>query len=83
MIPIATGDPMKTKEHLSLHDRQIAAMRNILREGIPMVAEIRRLTLETRRDLRATAALQNRIDESLKRLVDSRQATNGHTKTKV
>jgi len=74
---------MTAKEHLSLHDRQIAAMRALLREGIPMVAEIRRLTIETRRDLRATAALQKRNEEAINRLVDSRAATNGHTKRKA
>jgi hypothetical protein len=74
---------MTTKEHLSLHDRQIAAMRNILREGIPMVAEIRRLTLETRRDLRAVAAMQKRSEEALKQIIDSRRTTNGHTKRKA
>jgi phage terminase Nu1 subunit (DNA packaging protein) len=72
-----------TKEHLRLHDRQIAAMRDILREGIPMVAEIRRLTLETRRDLRAVAAMQKRTEEALKQIVDSRRATNGRTKGKA
>jgi hypothetical protein len=74
---------MKTKEHLSLHDKQIAAMRAVLREGIPMVAEIRRLTLETRRDLRATAIMQKRNEEAIKQLIDSRRTTNGHTKTKT
>jgi hypothetical protein len=74
---------MTTKEHLSLHDPQIAAMRALLREGIPMVAEIRRLTLETRRDLRAVAAMQKRIEEAIIRMVDSRAKKNGHTKTKT
>ena len=58
--------PMAVKEHLSLHDRQ--------------VAEIRRPTLETRRALRAIAALQKHNDEALKQLIDSRRATNGCTK---
>jgi hypothetical protein len=74
---------MTTKEHLSLHDRQIAAMRDLLREGIPMVAEIRRLTLETRKDLRAVALLQKRNEEALKQIIDSRRATNGHAKGKA
>ena len=75
--------PMTTKEHLAVHDKQIAAMRALLREGIPMVAEIRRLTLETRKDLRVAAALQKRTEESLQRMIDSRRTTNGHTKTKT
>jgi hypothetical protein len=47
------------------------------------VAEIRRLTLETRRDLRAVAAMQKRTEEALKQIVDSRRATNGRTKGKA
>ena len=71
------------KEHLAIHDREIAAMRALLREGIPMVAEIRRLTFETRRDLRAAAAMQKRNEEAIKQMIDSRRTTNGHTKTKT
>ena len=74
---------MTAKEHLAVHDKQIAAMRALLREGISMVVEIRQLTLETRRDLRAVAAMQKRNEAAINRLVDSRGATNGHTKTKI
>lgn len=66
--------PKTAQEDLAVHDKQIAAMRALLREGIPMVAEIRRLTLETRKDLRAVAALQRR---------NSRRTTNGRTKNKA
>jgi hypothetical protein len=51
---------MAAKKNLSLHDRQIA--------------EIRRLTLETRKDLRATAALQKHNREALEQLIGSRRA---------
>jgi hypothetical protein len=74
---------MTTKEPLAVHDKQIAAMRALLREGIPMVAEIRRLTLETRRDLRIVVALQKRNEAALKQMIDTRRTTNGHTKTKT
>jgi len=47
-----------------------------------MVAEIRRLTLETRKDQRAAAAMQKRNEEALKQIIDSRRTTNGHTKHK-
>ena len=50
---------------MALHDKQIAAIRNLLRGGIEQVAEIRRLTLETRRDLRATNAGLRRIEAAL------------------
>jgi hypothetical protein len=73
---------MTAKEHLALHDKQIAAMRAVLREGIPLMAEIRRPTFETRRDLRATAAMQKRNEDAINRMIDSRRTTNGHTKGK-
>jgi hypothetical protein len=74
---------MTTREHLSLHDKQAAAMRDLLRGWIQGVAEIRRLTLETRKDLRAIAVIQKRTDEKLERMMDSRQTTNGRTKGKA
>jgi hypothetical protein len=67
---------MTTKEHLSLHDRQIAAMRGLLQEGM-------RLMIETRKDLRAIATIQKRTDQKLERLLDSRLADNGRTKGKA
>ena len=67
---------MTTKENLSLHDRQIAAIRALLQEGM-------RLTIETRKDLRVIAAIQKRTDEKLERMMDSRQTTNGRTKGKA
>jgi hypothetical protein len=66
---------MTTKEHLSVHDRQIAAIRSLLQEGI-------RLTVETRRELRVTATLTRQNAEALKQIIDSRRTTNGHTKHK-
>jgi hypothetical protein len=66
---------MTTKEHLSVHDRQIAAIRSLLQEGI-------RLMVETRRELRVTATLTRQNAEALKQIIDSRRTTNGHTKHK-
>jgi len=77
---------MTAKEHLSLHDRQIAATRALIHEGM-------RLVIETRKDLRmianmqaATAAAQKKTDASLKALIDSLRGgnggTNGQTKRK-
>lgn len=67
---------MTTKEHLSLHDRQIAAIRGLIQEGM-------RLMVETRRELRATATLTRQNAEALKQLIDSRRTTNGRTKAKT
>jgi hypothetical protein len=68
--------PVTTKEHLALHDKQIAAIRALLQEGI-------RLMVETRRELRATATLTRKNAEALDRIIDSRRTTNGHTKGKA
>ena len=75
---------MTVTERLDRHDKQIASMRDLVKEGIKMVVETRRLALETRRDLRELAAAQRRTDASLRALIDSLQGGgNGHTKRRV
>jgi len=75
---------MTVAERLDKHDRQIASIRDLVKEGIKMVVETRRLALETRRDLRELAAAQKRTDASLHALIDSLQGGgNGHTKRRV
>ena len=75
---------MTVTERLDRHDKQIASMRDLVKEGIKMVVETRRLALETRRDLRELAAAQKRTDASLHALIDSLHGGgNGHTKRRV
>ena len=82
---------MTVTQRLDQHDKQIAAIRNLVKDGIKMVVEIRSLTLETRRDIRKLAAMQvsteaaqKRTDASLHALIDSlRGGGNGHTKRRV
>ena len=82
---------MTVTERLDRHDKQIAAIRDLVKEGMRMVVETRRLTLETRKDLRmlatmqlATAEAQKRTDASLHALIDSlRGGGNGHTGRRV
>lgn len=65
---------MTTKEHLDKHDRQIAAIRELIHEGMRMV-------IETRKDFRTMAAMQKQTDASLKALIDGmRGGGNGHSK---
>jgi hypothetical protein len=40
-----------------------------MKEGAKAVVEIKRLTVETRKDLRALSAMQNRTDASLRSLI--------------
>ena len=75
---------MTVTERLDKHDKQIASIRDLVKEGIKMVLETRRLALETRRDLRELAAAQKRTDSSLRAFIDSmRGGGNGHTKLRV
>jgi hypothetical protein len=75
---------MTTKQRLDKHDKQIAAIRDLVQQGT-------RLALETRKDIRALAAAQKRTetaqqrtDASLKALIDTlRGGSNGHAKGKV
>ena len=75
---------MKTKERLDRHDRQIAAIRSLIQEGM-------RLVVETRKDLRVIAAMQKKTDEMQKRteskleaLIDSMtRGGNGHAKRRL
>lgn len=75
---------MTTKQHLEKHDKQIAAIRDLVQQAM-------RLVLETRKDIRSltaaqkrTEAAQQRTDASLKALIDGlRGAGNGHAKGKI
>jgi hypothetical protein len=75
---------MSVAERLDKHDRQIASIRDLVKEGMRMVVETRRLALETRKDLRSLAAAQKRTEESLRALIDSLHGGgNGHTRRRV
>jgi hypothetical protein len=68
---------MTTKEHLTKHDREIAAIRKLILTGMQMLnrnqQQIQRLTA----DVRSLAASVHELTNSLKR------GANGHTRRKV
>ena len=68
----------KHEERLDKHDRQMAAMRALMHEGI-------RYMIETRKDLRIIASIQKRTDLKLEALIDSmkRGGGSGHSKKRV
>jgi methionine synthase I (cobalamin-dependent) len=75
----------KHEERLDKHDRQVAAIRALIQEGM-------RLVIETRKDLRTLNAAQNRLaamqqvtEAKLQVLIDSmkRGGGNGHSKKRV
>jgi hypothetical protein len=77
--------PTNTADRLDKHDRQIAAIRDLVHEGM-------RLVVQSRKDIRALnaaqirlTAAQDRTDASLKALIDSLHGggngrSNGKTK---
>jgi hypothetical protein len=66
-----------TRDRLDKHDRQIAAIRDLVHEGT-------RMLVETRKDIRALATAQKRTEENLHTLIDTlRRGGNGHAKRKV
>ncbi len=68
---------MKIQDRLDKHDRQIAAIRALVQEGMQLV-------VETRRDIRALAAAQRRTEQNLLTLINTlRRGGNGHSKGKL
>lgn len=66
-----------TKERLDKHDRQIAAIRTLLQEGM-------RLVVGTRKDIRALAAVQKRTEQNIQALINTmKRGGNGHSKADV
>jgi hypothetical protein len=69
---------MTTKEHLTKHDREIAAIRVLIKAGMQMVVKVQEAQ-------KRTAEAQERTEKSLKALIDQmrRSGGNGHAKGKV
>jgi len=70
-----------TKEHLSKHDREIAAIRKLILLGMKLVNLQQQEALKFRKDLRELHQAQKRTDAALRNLIGSR--ANGHTKSKI
>ena len=65
---------MTGKERLDRHDRQIAAIRGLVQEGM-------HLMVETRKDLRKLAEMQKEREQELRMLIHSpRRGGNGPSK---
>ena len=73
---------MTAKERLDRHDREIAAIRKLLLQGMKMLVEYQRENREFQREnrdaIRELRAAQRQTDQSLKALIQ--RGSNGHTK---
>jgi hypothetical protein len=74
---------MSAKERLDQHDKQMAAIRNLMELGMRIVnknsRDIRALIAAQRR----AAEAQKRTEQSLRAFIERTGGTNGHTKRKV
>ena len=62
-------------ERLDRHDRQIAAIRELVPQG---------LVVETRKDIRSLIAIQKRTEQKLETLINTMmRGSNGHAKRPV
>ena len=69
---------MTTREHLSKHDREIAAIRLLLRQGMHLLVKVQRQNDRTAQNL-------ERLERKVEAFIDSmrRGGGNGHAKGKV
>ena len=65
---------MTAKEHLALHDKQIRAIRDLVKEGIRLVITSRQ---DTRREIKELIAAQKRTDAKVEALADNIKALTG------
>jgi hypothetical protein len=67
----------KHDKQLVQHDKQIAAIRGLVQEGM-------RLVIQSRKDIRELTAAQKKTDASLRAFIDSMRAGgNGHQKKAI
>ena len=75
---------MTTKEHLSKHDREIAAIRLLLRQGMHLLVKVERENDRTAAAQRVTEQNLQRLERKVEAFVDSmRRGGNGHGKGRV
>jgi len=74
---MAEGRDKTTKERLDKHDRQIAAIRDLVQQGM-------RLVVLTRRELHALTIAQRKTDATLRAFIESmNRGGNGHDQRKL
>ena len=62
---------------IAAHDRQIAGIRDLVKEGM-------RLMIETRKDMRIVIAMHKRNEQRLETLINTmKRGTNAHSKKRV
>jgi hypothetical protein len=73
-------EPLNTKEHLSKHDREIAAIRTLIKTGMRLLVRNQQQINELIAAQKRTDGAQKRTDAALRALIETR--ANGHTRRK-
>jgi uncharacterized coiled-coil DUF342 family protein len=73
----------KITERLNKHDKQIAAIRDLVKEGMRMIIETRKDIRDTRKDIHDTRKDIRRLEVSLQALIDSLRRTGGNGRSKA
>ena len=74
-----------TKERLEQHDREVAAIRKLIKDGMKLVLGTRQDIRFLAKDMIKLQAAQRKTDASLQALIDTLQRSggNGHAKAKL
>jgi hypothetical protein len=74
---------MTAKEHLSKHDREIAAIRKLILVGMKMINRNQEQINRNQQQIGQLIAAQKRTEAALEAFIESRQASNGHSRRKI
>jgi hypothetical protein len=74
---------MTAKEHLSKHDREIAAIRKLILVGMKMINRNQEQINRNQQQIGQLIAAQKRTEAALKAFIESQQASNGHSRRKI
>ena len=75
----------KLEERVERHDKQVAAIRGLVEQGMRMMVETRKVLREVAINQKRTDAKVEKMAESIKALTDSLRRTggNGHAPRKI
>ena len=75
---------MTTKEHLSKHDREIAAIRTLIHQGMRLLVQVQQAQKRTEQAQQRTENNLQRLERNVETLVNTlRRGGNGRVKGKV
>jgi len=83
-VRFAMARKLTTQEHLSKHDREIAAIRKLILTGMKMLTELTAAQKELTAAQKKTDEQLRKTDAQLQTFIRSlQQGGNGHTKRKI